>query len=316
MRKREKLTPEERFALALDLIKREHSFADVCSHYHVSHTTAYKIRNAFLEAVGARLPALERVRRSRSSGRTERSRRRSGQRERYPDETVGAHRRRLWCALCRARADRAAGAARRRVPLLQGRAGPRRLPAGVRATSGTDGRRPLQLDAPARSASARRGEAARASAILPTSGATQPSRRRASRPSVRGSRARCRRSRGRCRGWSRSANQLGTLKLALKSAEQVLRPASGLEGPNGAPALPPTEVDDFKCYAARVARAPRGAPPVSALCARPARGERRLRLPYAHPREADARLYARRRRGIRARGEGRTSDSWSATSPA
>jgi transposase-like protein len=49
MRKREKLTPEERFALALDLIKREHSFADVCSHYHVSHTTAYKIRNAFLE---------------------------------------------------------------------------------------------------------------------------------------------------------------------------------------------------------------------------------------------------------------------------
>lgn len=59
MRKREKLTPEERFALALDLIKREHSFAEVCSHYHVSHTTAYKIRNAFLEGgrralVGAR----------------------------------------------------------------------------------------------------------------------------------------------------------------------------------------------------------------------------------------------------------------------
>jgi transposase-like protein len=49
MRKREKLTPEERFALALDLIKREHSFAEVCAHYHVSHTTAYKIRNAFLE---------------------------------------------------------------------------------------------------------------------------------------------------------------------------------------------------------------------------------------------------------------------------
>jgi transposase-like protein len=49
MRKREKLTPEERFALALDLIKREHSFAEVCSHFNVSHTTAYKIRNAFLE---------------------------------------------------------------------------------------------------------------------------------------------------------------------------------------------------------------------------------------------------------------------------
>jgi len=45
MRKREKLTPEERFALALDLIKREHSFAEVCAHYQVSHTTAYKIRH-------------------------------------------------------------------------------------------------------------------------------------------------------------------------------------------------------------------------------------------------------------------------------
>jgi len=49
MRKREKLTPEERFALALDLIKREHSFAEVCAHYQASHTTAYKIRNAFLD---------------------------------------------------------------------------------------------------------------------------------------------------------------------------------------------------------------------------------------------------------------------------
>lgn len=49
MRKREKLTPEERFALALDLIKRERSFAEVCAHYQVSHTTAYKIRNAFLD---------------------------------------------------------------------------------------------------------------------------------------------------------------------------------------------------------------------------------------------------------------------------
>lgn len=49
MRKREKLTPEERFALALDLIKRDRSFAEVCAHYQVSHTTAYKIRNAFLD---------------------------------------------------------------------------------------------------------------------------------------------------------------------------------------------------------------------------------------------------------------------------
>ena len=49
MRKREKLTPEERFALALELVKRERSFEEICLHYQVSHTTAYKIRNAFLD---------------------------------------------------------------------------------------------------------------------------------------------------------------------------------------------------------------------------------------------------------------------------
>ena len=49
MRKREKLTPEERFALALELIKRERSLEEICLHYQVSHTTAYKIRNAFLD---------------------------------------------------------------------------------------------------------------------------------------------------------------------------------------------------------------------------------------------------------------------------
>jgi len=52
MRKREKLTPEERFALALALIKREQSLGEICLHYQVSHTTAYKLRNAFLD--GAR----------------------------------------------------------------------------------------------------------------------------------------------------------------------------------------------------------------------------------------------------------------------
>ena len=52
MRKREKLTPEERFALALALIKREQSLGEICVHYQVSHTTAYKLRNAFLD--GAR----------------------------------------------------------------------------------------------------------------------------------------------------------------------------------------------------------------------------------------------------------------------
>ena len=52
MRKREKLTPEERFALALALVKREQSLGEICLHYQVSHTTAYKLRNAFLD--GAR----------------------------------------------------------------------------------------------------------------------------------------------------------------------------------------------------------------------------------------------------------------------
>ena len=52
MRKREKLTPEERFALALALVKREQSLGEICVLYQVSHTTAYKLRNAFLD--GAR----------------------------------------------------------------------------------------------------------------------------------------------------------------------------------------------------------------------------------------------------------------------
>ncbi len=49
MRTRGKLTLEEKFALALDLIKRERSLDEIREHYRVSHTTAYKIRNAFLE---------------------------------------------------------------------------------------------------------------------------------------------------------------------------------------------------------------------------------------------------------------------------
>lgn len=56
-------------------------------------------------------------------------------------------------------------------------------------------------------------------------------------------------------------NQLGTLVLDVKTPERVLRPASGLEGPNGAPALPPTQVHDYACYTATVARAPRGQAP-------------------------------------------------------
>jgi transposase-like protein len=49
MRSREKLTVEEKVSLALQLIKREKSVAEIRRHYRVSHTTAYKIRNAFLD---------------------------------------------------------------------------------------------------------------------------------------------------------------------------------------------------------------------------------------------------------------------------
>ncbi len=49
MRAREKLTVEEKVSIALDLIKRERSLAEIRDFYRVSHTTAYKIRNAFLE---------------------------------------------------------------------------------------------------------------------------------------------------------------------------------------------------------------------------------------------------------------------------
>lgn len=55
MRTREKLTLEEKFALALELLKRERSLDEIRLHYRVSHTTAYKIRNAFLEGGRAAL---------------------------------------------------------------------------------------------------------------------------------------------------------------------------------------------------------------------------------------------------------------------
>ncbi len=55
MRPREKLTLEEKFALALELIKRARSLDEIRLHYRVSHTTAYKIRNTFLEGGRAAL---------------------------------------------------------------------------------------------------------------------------------------------------------------------------------------------------------------------------------------------------------------------
>ena len=55
MRSREKLTLEEKVALALDLIKRERTLDEIRTHYRVSHTTAYKVRNLFLEGGRAAL---------------------------------------------------------------------------------------------------------------------------------------------------------------------------------------------------------------------------------------------------------------------
>ncbi len=49
MRAREKLTVEEKISIALDLIKRERSLEEIRDYYRVSHTTAYKIRNAFID---------------------------------------------------------------------------------------------------------------------------------------------------------------------------------------------------------------------------------------------------------------------------
>ena len=55
MRSREKLTLEEKVTLALDLIKRERTLEEIRTHYRVSHTTAYKVRNMFLEGGRAAL---------------------------------------------------------------------------------------------------------------------------------------------------------------------------------------------------------------------------------------------------------------------
>jgi hypothetical protein len=65
MRPREKLTVEEKVSIALDLIKRTRSLDEIRELYRVSHTTAYKIRNQFLEG-GRR--ALGRDERHRNGG--------------------------------------------------------------------------------------------------------------------------------------------------------------------------------------------------------------------------------------------------------
>jgi hypothetical protein len=65
MRTREKLTLEEKFALALELIKRAHSLDEIRLQYRVSHTTAYKIRNTFLDGGRAALNGERRARHER-----------------------------------------------------------------------------------------------------------------------------------------------------------------------------------------------------------------------------------------------------------
>ena len=65
MRSREKLTLEEKVTLALDLIKRERTLEEIRTHYRVSHTTAYKIRNTFLDGGRAALNGERRARHER-----------------------------------------------------------------------------------------------------------------------------------------------------------------------------------------------------------------------------------------------------------
>lgn len=66
MRLREKLTVEEKVSLALELIKRERSLEEISEHYRVSHTTAYKIRNQFLEGGRRALAAVPERRAARA----------------------------------------------------------------------------------------------------------------------------------------------------------------------------------------------------------------------------------------------------------
>jgi len=66
MRARKKLTPDEKVALALDLLKQARSIHEICDYYQVSHTTAYSVRNAFLEggrrALGSERDTYDRLR--------------------------------------------------------------------------------------------------------------------------------------------------------------------------------------------------------------------------------------------------------------
>jgi hypothetical protein len=43
-----KLTPDQKVALAIEIIRRTRPAREICAEYGVSHTTAYEIRDAFL----------------------------------------------------------------------------------------------------------------------------------------------------------------------------------------------------------------------------------------------------------------------------
>jgi len=55
-------------------------------------------------------------------------------------------------------------------------------------------------------------------------------------------------------------NQLGRFEMRLKTAHDLLVPSGAVEGSGGAGALGTSDVTHFRCYKARAARRPRGAP--------------------------------------------------------
>ncbi len=55
-------------------------------------------------------------------------------------------------------------------------------------------------------------------------------------------------------------NRFGTLKLLVETEDRLLAPTATALGTGGVAALGATGTDDFKCYDAKVARAPRGVP--------------------------------------------------------
>ena len=45
---RPKLTPEQKVALAIEILRKTRPAREICAEYGVSHTTAYEIRDTFL----------------------------------------------------------------------------------------------------------------------------------------------------------------------------------------------------------------------------------------------------------------------------